>query len=313
MGFNLYFASNGGEDWKRQHNCNQLLSQINDKKRLLDWVDYLRKNPSCKSKLFVDSGAYSVWTKNKVLDVDKYIELLNDIDDVIECFAQCDTIPGAHGRTPTPEEIRTAPDKSWNNFLYMVDKVKSPKKLIPIFHQFEPWSVLERMINYKYPDGSYIDYIGLSPQEHGVSKESWVEFFDKCFKIIHSSNNPNVKTHAFGCTVTSILESFPFYSADSATAVLAATYGNIVLNGKYISFSGRENQQINSDHFIQRSSAVQESIRSEVHRLGFDVDYLLDNDDYEYRTTINVASMWDWAINYKCCFTNHKKQINKLW
>lgn len=309
MPFNLFFASGGPDEYKHKHNTNQLWSQINDKSRLDDWVKYKKNNPESTSKIFVDSGAYSVWSRGKELDVDGYIDYIKQIDDQVFCYAQCDKIPGEFGRTPTDEEKARTPDESWENYLYMVERVPSPKKLIPIFHQFEPWSALERIVNYKYPDGSYVDYIGLSPspQAKGVTKQSWIDFFAGCFEIIKKSQNPDVKTHAFGCTSLDILEMFPFYSADSAIAIISAGYGLIKYKGKDIGFSLRPNMRAQSEHFLRRSLAEQEEIRSAVKKVGFDVDYLLEHDDMDYRACVTMALLSDWAQNYKCKYEEVRK------
>lgn len=124
----------------------------------------------------------------------------------------------------------------------MVNKVKSPEKLLPIFHQGEDFSWLKNMLEYKYTEGplkgQYIKYIGISCSKD-ITSTAWAPWFDICFKIIHESNNPNVKTHAFGMTSLKLLEQYPFTSADSTSWVRSAGFGNIVLGGTTVYTSSR--------------------------------------------------------------------------
>lgn len=55
-----------------------------------------------------------------------------------------DCIPGTFGRVRTQKEIEESPIKSWENYLYMKDKLKSRDKLIPIFHQEESFEHLKK-------------------------------------------------------------------------------------------------------------------------------------------------------------------------
>ena len=239
MGFNLYSAGAGSKNilaLKRKLNYDQLLSQLNERKACDEWVAYKREHPECTSKLFIDSGAFTAHTKGKEVDVDEYIAYINTIDDQVTTFAQVDHIPGVWGQPKTPEQLAEAPILSWQNYLYMVNKVNSPKKLQPIFHQGEDFKYLKQMLEYKYDEncldksaiGQPIDYIGISCNKE-LSTNEWVEWFTKCFKIIHESSNPNVKTHAFGMTSLKVLEQFPFTSADSTSWVRSAGFGNILV------------------------------------------------------------------------------------
>ena len=185
MGFDLYAAGSFNKDstdLKRELGYDQLLSQLNERKACIEWVEYKRAHPECKSKLFIDSGAYTAHTKGKEVDVDEYINFMNSIDDQVYVFAQVDKIPGEWGKPKTPEQLAEAPILSWENYKYMVKRVKSPKKLLPIFHQGEDFKYLEQMLNYVYPEdvldkscvGQPIDYIGISCNKE-LSSTEWVE------------------------------------------------------------------------------------------------------------------------------------------
>ena len=111
---------------KRELQAPQLFAWNLEGKALLEWVEYLNEHPECPCKLVVDSGAYSMWSRGKEFDMDEYINFLNSNKVIETCFwaAEADVIPGRMNVDPTEEERAAAPEKSWNNFLYMIDRVK---------------------------------------------------------------------------------------------------------------------------------------------------------------------------------------------
>lgn len=297
MGFTLYRAGTGTNDCQaliKELGCNQLLSQLNERPTIKKWVTYLRAHPGAKNKLFIDSGAFSAHTKGKEVDVDDYINFMNEIDDVVYIFAQVDKIPGRFGQPKTPQELADAPRESWENYLYMVNKVKSRDKLLPIFHQGEDFKWLKNMLEYTHPDGKHIWYIGISPANDVsvVEKEKWLELV---FKIIKQSSNPDVCTHAFGMTSLNILEQYPFTSADSTSWLLSAANGSIIVNGKTVTISDRRLED--DRNIMNRSSGVKDSFEEEVKRFGTTLKELSENPGA--RRLFNIRSLKEWEDNYK--------------
>lgn len=315
MAFYLYAAGSGANEimtFKREIGYHQLLSQYTERKALLEWVEYLRQHPECKCQLFVDSGAYTAHTKGVDIDVDDYINLINQIDDQVTVFAQVDKIPGRWGQPKTVEQVMAAPKQSWDNYLYMVNKINSPKKLLPIFHQGEDFKWLENMVNYQYTEGDikgdYIDYIGLSCNKELSSKE-WIPWFEKCFETIRNSNNPNVKTHAFGMTSLKILEQFPFTSSDSTSWIKTAAYGSIMLKGKNYYISSRN--PLTEKHIEGLNSEVKKEVVAELNRLGFDYDKVLNDDKGTLRALVNLKMLKEWCDNYQ--YKGSTQTKNELW
>ena len=295
MSFNFYFAGSTYESSTneiRKLGCNQLLSQI-ERKPIADWCQYLRTHPECKSKLFIDSGAFTAHTKGKQVDVDEYINFINSIDDCIHIFAQVDCIPGTFGKPRTEEENRIAPQKSWENYLYMVDKVKSPDKLLPIFHQGEDFKWLKNMLEYRHPDGHSIKYIGISyAKDMPISiARSWLV---KCFEIVKSSSNPNVCSHCFGSASRNTLENFPFTSSDSTTWIQVASKGSIIINGKTIYVS---DQNLLSDKNVETMSDLSKSVvENKLKEYGYTLKQASEH--VENRMLINIHAIKEWADNY---------------
>ena len=185
-----------------------LVSQVNrtECKKLLEW----KKEGFCRW-LFIDSGAYSVHTGKAKCTADDYIEYLNSIDDYFDVCAQLDTIPGKFGQPKSKEDYIQSAEKSWDNFLYMRSKLKSPYKLMPVFHFGEDIKYLKKMLDWKDSDGNQLDYIGLSPANDATKNERMI-YLRNMYDIIHKSNNPNVKTHIYGFTSLDAMSKFPCYS-----------------------------------------------------------------------------------------------------
>lgn len=307
MGFDLYAAGSFNADstqLKRDIGYDQLLSQLNEKRAVLEWVQYKREHPECRSKLFIDSGAFTAHTKGKEVDVDAYIDFMNEIDDQVYIFAQVDKIPGVWGQPKTPEQLAEAPILSWENYKYMVVRVNSPKKLLPIFHQGEDFRYLQQMLDYTYPEdvkdkscvGQHIDYIGISCNKE-VSSTEWIEWFSKVFKMIRDSANPHVKTHAFGMTSLKILEQFPFTSADSTSWVRSASFGNIMVGYKTVYTSNRNLHD--PGHINNQPLAIRKSVAEICKKYNFDLNEIINDDKPYPRAMFNLCSLKEWANNYQ--------------
>lgn len=294
--FQLYFAGSQNklaEEYLRKSGANRLASQLIDRNVIAGWIEG-RARGLCKGNLFIDSGAYSAHTRNAELDVDAYIEYLNSIDDQLHIFAQVDKIPGVFRQPKTKEQLAEAPELSWKNYLYMRDKLKSPKKLLPIFHQGEDYKWLHNMLEWTDENGEHIPYIGISPANDQPVKEK-ERFIDKCFRIIEKSSNPNVNTHAFGMTSLHILERYPFTSADSTSWIMNGANGSIMTRYGSVTISS---SRLNApDHIRKMPKEAQQEIQKYVESHGYTLQGLAD--DYKQRVIFNIKFLLDWARNYE--------------
>ena len=194
----------------------------------------------------------------------------------------------------------------------MVDKVKSPKKLLPIFHQGEDFRYLRQMLEYKYTredvKGQPIDYIGVSCNKE-LTTQSWIEWFCEVYKIIRDSSNPNVKTHAFGMTSLKVLEQFPFTSADSTSWVRSAGFGNILVG--YTSVYTSDRNPDDPGHINNLSPALQEDIDKICKKYGFTLKGILDDTSGQSRALFNLCSLKEWANNYE--YRGNDEYEEDLW
>lgn len=290
MSFNLYFASFPGkpaQDYINEHGIPKLYLQNTHRKHILEMID-----AGYDGKIFIDSGAYTAHTKHKMVDVDDYIEFINNYSEHFECIAQLDTIPGEYKQKKTVEQLAEAPEKSWQNYIHMIEKVKEPKKILPIVHQGENLRHLSRMLEWTDKNGEHIPYIGISPA-NDLSTPKKLAWISQCFWIIQNSSNPNVKTHAFGFTALDALERFPFYSADSTSYIISASSG-----GFYTPYGMLDYSQKSKKKYTDKERALH---RKYVESIGCDYDVAISPapNTWLERAKISVIGLHNWAQNYE--------------
>ncbi len=303
MAFDFYFT---GVDYKSEiadyliqqpHGC-LLLSQLNERSNLNKWIERMKNEPS-NMKLFVDSGAFSAWTKGKVIDVDEYISFINTNKEYLTVCASVDTIPGAPRSAviPSDEEVQKAAEGTWENFLYMRSKMNDVDKLLYTFHAGEPWEFLEQALTYKDDRGpiNYIAFGGLVGKSGDIIKT----FCSKAFDLIRKHNRlGNIKVHAFGMTRLHVLQEYPFTSCDSTSWLQHANYGAVAFGPKLISVSDR--QTLKDGNFANRSTAVQQEMIKQIEARGFTLKQL--QEDLNARQFYNVKNFYEWSINYTCTY-----------
>ena len=288
MSFNLYFA--GGENMEipltKDDSCGKLFTFAVKPKALNKFI----ANNECK--MFIDSGAFSMYHSKAVIDIDEYIEYINHTP-TPTIWAELDSIPYPKLNSAT---TKISAQESWDRYIYMMDRVKDEyrDKVIPIYHFGEPYEALERMLNTEV-HGRLAPYIGIGGR-HGVNRAAHDKYYGHLFKIVKASKNPNVKIHAFGMTVLELLEKYPFYSADSTTWLMIGANGNIqTKTAGTISVSEvRKNQKDSAWHL---PTHLFDKLNEEIESKGFTLEELSTN--YRSRHKFNALYYKDWADNYK--------------
>ena len=305
----LYMAGstfNGLNEWMQDMGYNKLLSYLNDKPAIKAWQDYIDKTGKTKSKLFIDSGAFTAWTKGAQIDVDEYINWLNERKDFITLFGQVDKIPGDIKTGATSKQVKEAAEETWQNYLYMRERVINKDGLLYTFHVGEPYKYLEQALEWKDENGNHIKYIALGGM---VGKPSNVKigFLNKCFEIISNSNNPNVQVHTFGMTSLNLLTSYPITSADSTGWIMTAVtgsvfspYGNICLsvetqtnNTKEVKNNLVDIEVTNAKNFINLPKYKQDLLLEYINKTGFKLKEL--QNDYRQREKFNIKYLQEWS------------------
>lgn len=230
---------------------------------------------------FLDSGAYSAYTKNATIDIDQYIAYIKKNMQYIDYYANLDVIDN--------------PEKTYQNQKYLE---KNGLKPLPVFHAITKNTEWLK----KYIDEGY-DYICLGGIAGGaITKEKLISILDILFTnyICDTNGYPKIKTHGFGITFHKALLRYPWYSVDSAAMTLRGAFGMIMMphfkNGKYDYLAGQQNIIISLQnlkikhfglHFINMSKEKQNIIKKYVDSMGFDVEKL--KNDNEQRKIFNIA------------------------
>ena len=208
--------------------------------------------------LFIDSGAFSIHSlgfetvsKGRFATIeefiDEYIDYCNSLDDKIIAIAQVDHIPGVFKQSKSPEDYAESVKLSWENFEYMLPKVKSPEKLLYVFHQGESFDALGKILKWRDQNGAPLQYLGISPSNDRSVSEKDV-YLKEVYDYISKSSVPNIRTHLFGYTSMPGLPKFPWFSVDSTSHRLRPAY-NKCFTRKWgvISFSQTRNAKTKTD------------------------------------------------------------------
>lgn len=305
-----------------------LVSQL-DRASINKMIEYM--NEGVVRSLFIDSGAYSVYTgKKESIDVDEYIDYVDSIDEYIYAVAQVDTLPGKFGVPKNPDDYIESADKSWRNYLYMRKKMKSPEKLIPVFHYGEPFSSLKRMLDYRddtvdehskkssdilgYYYTDRVNICGLSPanDSHQSIKNIYLQ---ECYDYIANSSYPDIKTHLFGMTSLDALSKFPYYSADSVSHRLRAAY-NRVYTRKWgiisLSDASRSSRVKSNRSFVRTcDSKTLSEVEDLFKSYGFTIDQM--RNDNNARTAVDICETQQAVNNEYAYHPSNRRRSKRLF
>ncbi len=244
-----------------------------------------RTSTNLKVNLFLDSGAFSAWTKGIKIDIDEYIAFIKKYESYIEVYANLDDIKD--------------PEITYQNQKYMESKGLKP---LPCFHYGEDINYLIRYLDEGY---SYIALGGMV----GKNKKHLIKWLDKLFYnyLTDKKGFSKVKVHGFGVGSVIIMLRYPWYSVDSTVWVKTSRFGDVLIpifkNGKYdyyqiplkISFSDRKGLN-NENHY----GALKPIYRRLIDRYLKEKNYTHQEltEDYKKRDELNIIYFLDLEKNF---------------
>lgn len=164
-------------------------------KRLYSYYGYAHdrcKLPFIGDKVFLDSGAFSAFTRGKSLDIPQYVEFIKRHERDLTVYAALDVIGDWQATAINLKEMESCGVKP-----------------LPTIHYGTPERICRAYLE-SYP---YIALGGLVPFAKQKAKLiAWLDYFFKLAKEYWP-----VKLHAFGMSGRDILLRYPFYSADSTS------------------------------------------------------------------------------------------------
>lgn len=198
----LYFAGQGYNKILAKFPKSLKLSSFIDKKDLLNYWELTNDKP-----LFLDSGAFSAFTRGEKIDLDDYIKFIKENEYRLDVYATLDVI-GDYKQT----EINTQ---------YMLDKGLNP---LPIFHHGSPEKELERLCE-KY---DYIGFGGLVPL--ALEQKRLIKWLDRAFSIV--KDYWPMKIHGLGVNSFKLWKRYPFYSTDATSWLKSVRFGESRFDSK---------------------------------------------------------------------------------
>jgi len=161
-----------------------------------------------KVSLFLDSGAFSAWSKKVHIDIDSYIKFIKDHQEYIEVYACLDVIGDA--------------EKSYYNQKYMEKHELNP---MPVFHtgkEDPKW--LGRYVEEGY---QYIGLGGMAGKD--MTRSQLMTMLDRLWTeyLVDADGFPKVKVHGYGLTSLTLMLRYPWYSVDSTSWVMTSRFGSV--------------------------------------------------------------------------------------
>lgn len=210
--------------------------------------------------LKLDSGAYSAFTRQKVIDIAEYSDFILDNKDHLYSAVCLDVID------PKGPEVAAA--AGWANLQYMQ---KRGIDAMPVFHARESTKWLDLMLK-------TTGYIGLSGTSLVSPSENLAWHHLMWSYLTDRAGAPCVKTHAFGDTSPYSMRTFPFFSADSATWQIASgKTGCVYIQGK--PYQLRTKKIRNGNYLSIDDPKLKKDVwEKEICMRGIDVDMLMSAD-----------------------------------
>jgi len=174
-------------------------------------VDKMRAD---RATVFLDSGAFSAFTKGLEVNLPAYCDYIKRNTDILERIGTdvCASVLDGIGD----------PILTWENQSKMEQLGVKP---IPCFHYGEDTKYLDWYIeNY-----DYVTIGGMVP----ISRPQLILWLDYIWKnhLTKPDGSPKIKIHGFGLTTLSMMKRYPWHSIDSSSWVQIAGNGSIVIPG----------------------------------------------------------------------------------
>jgi len=221
------------------------------------------------SSFFLDSGAFSAFTQNAIINIDEYINfcLKNDI----KYYSVLDKIGDAEG--------------TLQNQKYMESKGARP---IPCFHYGE---------NFKYLDFycKNYDYIALGGMVP-ITTKKLINWLDVIF-----SKYPNKKFHGFGLTIIKLMNRYNWFSVDSTSYLQGTKSASIYINGKCLTYNGEENDESKKFNFFDEKQFAymcnKYNITPEQLRRSTEYSEIMQEKGYWFRCLYNIYFFIEYLEN----------------
>jgi hypothetical protein len=241
---------------------------INDKH-----LEFIKKYRSLFKNIMLDSGAFSAWTQEDPIDLEKYCEYIKLHHQWFSTYVALDVI-----RDPKGGEC------SFDNFLIMRNKGLSP---MPCFHPlFDEYKWFAEYAKHE----TYIGLGGMAGKD--TDRNAQYRLLDKVFTDIDKERkNKFIKTHGFGIGSPKLVERYPWFTCDSSVILQISVKGMVRWHGRVFSVSEREGIEV-KDHLLGLPQPVQKEFEDYV-RTEFDCTLAELAKDDAIRYLLSIQQLTD--------------------
>jgi hypothetical protein len=169
---------------------------------------------SKKRTIFLDSGAFSMFTQGVKVDLQKYGRFIFDNQDIIHLASNLDVI-GKGGEQESYDRFKKL--EKW--------LTRSQVKVQPVHHVRDRNEWLQRYLDEGY---DYIFLGGMVPENTPTLLKWLDEIWAKY--LVNPDGTPRVKVHGFGLTTLVLMFRYPWFSVDSTSWVMTSRFGGIYLD-----------------------------------------------------------------------------------
>lgn len=221
-------------------------------------------------KVFLDSGAFSAFTKGVEVDIEAYCHYIKKNEDIVEnvdgisCASVLDSIGDAKG--------------TYENQVRME---KLGAKPLPCYHYGED----ERYLEYYVKNYDYITIGGMVPISTPQLKIWLDRIWDKY--LTDGSGRPRLRVHGFGLTSLVLTQRYPWFSVDSSTWVMWAANGMILLpnEGRQLTTSSQSSFRKKARQHLNTVSETEKNLLLQI----------IEKENYDVTRLENIYySRWAW-------------------
>lgn len=254
----------GGSLWDRLTDNEKQQRLIAGDGNLLESFHYIGRQRSVDMiradgrKVFLDSGAFSMWSLGAKVDIAAYCDYIKRNDDIIR-----------HDDDAILASVMDAIGDALGTYQNQLAMEAMGVRPLPCFHFGEDVRYLEHYVaNY-----SYITLGGMVAQSTWQLKLWLDDIWEKY--LTDGSGRPKVKVHGFGLTTPELMRRYPWYSVDSSSWVQIARVGGMLLlpEARVINVSNQSPQRrVEGQHLTTLPAAQREAIESKLVAEGVDMD-----------------------------------------
>lgn len=232
-------------------------------------LEYMRR---LGRPMFLDSGAFSMFTQGITVDLSEYAAYIKKNSDVIEVASNLDIIG------------RNAEQGTWDNQKKLEGMGVDIK---PVFHARDHDKWLKKYLAEGY---DYIFLGGMVPE----TTKYLLEWLDHVWSkyLVRKDGTAKVKVHGFGLTTLDLMFRYPWFSVDSIRWVIIGRYGMVFMDlpdrDAMITFSDQSPRIHDYDqHYDSLNPVAKRVVNKRLEELGYDPKLLRTH--YGWRDHANIS------------------------